>query len=116
MTATEPSAAALQHLFLAPGPPLGQAWLQMSQIPLSADSLHLLTLASQVPPAAKARSVYGHSRMTRQMHKVSCTYWAPGLEMAARIKQESTRLNPTPALDLFARLDMVGASRLVASF
>jgi hypothetical protein len=107
MTATETSAAALQRLFLDPGAPLGQAWLQMSQIPLSPDSLHLLTLASQVPPAAKARSVYGHGRTGRQMHKVSGTYWAPGLEMVARIKQESTRLNPTPELDPLARLEML---------
>jgi hypothetical protein len=98
MTSTEPSAKALQRLFLAPGAPLGQAWLETSKIPLSADSLHLLTLASQVPPATKARSVYGHGRTARQMHKVSGTYWSPGLELTDCIKQESKRLNPGPML------------------
>jgi hypothetical protein len=107
MTSIEPSAEALKRLFLEPGAPLGQAWLQTSKIPLSADSLHLLTLASRVPPAAKARNVYGHGRTARQMHKVSGTYWSPGLELADRIKQESKRLNPIPMLAPLARMDML---------
>jgi hypothetical protein len=107
MTSTEPAAAALQRLYLAPGAPLGQAWLQTSKIPLSTDSLHLLAIASQVPPAAKARSVYGHGRTGRQMHKVSGMYWTPGQELVARIQQESKRLNPLLVLDPLARLEML---------
>ena len=41
------------------------------------------------------------------MHKVSGTYWAPGLEMVTCIKQESTHLNPIPELDPLAQLDML---------
>jgi hypothetical protein len=105
MTSIEPSAEALQRLFLAPGAPLAQAWLQTSKIPLSADSSHLLTIALQVPPAAKARSVYGHGRTARQMHKVSGTYWSPGLELTDRTKQESKPLNHIPMLAPLARMD-----------
>jgi hypothetical protein len=105
MSSIEPSAAALKRLFLDPGAPLGQAWLQMSKILLSTDSLHLLALASQVPPAAKARNVYGHGRTARQMHKVSGTYWSPGLELADHIKQESQRLNSIQMLVPLARMD-----------
>jgi hypothetical protein len=105
MSSTAPSAEALQRLFLAPGAPLGQEWLQTSKIPLSADSLHLLILASQAPPAAKARSVYGHGCTARQMHKVSGTYWSPGLELADHIKQVSKCLNPVLMLAPLARMD-----------
>jgi hypothetical protein len=105
MTSIEPSAAALKRLFLHPGAPLGQAWLQTSKISLPADSLHFLVLALQVPPAAKARNVYGHGRMARQMHKVSSKYWSPGLELAERIKQESQRLNHIPMLAGLAWMD-----------
>jgi hypothetical protein len=102
MVSIETSAEALQRLFLAPGAPLGQAWLQTSKIPLLVNSLHLLTLATQVAPAAKARSVYRHGRKARQMHKISGTHWSPGLELANCIKQESKRLNPIPMLAALA--------------
>jgi hypothetical protein len=105
MTSIEPSAAALKGLFLDPGAPLSQAWLQTSKIWLLADSLHLLALALQIPPAAKARNVYGHGRTARQMHKVSSKYWSPGLELADPIKQESQHLNPVTMLAPLAPRD-----------
>jgi hypothetical protein len=80
MMSIEPSAEASQHLFLTPGAPLGQAWLQTSQILFSNNSLPLSTLVLKAPPATKARSVYEHGHMARQIHMVSGMCWTPGVD------------------------------------
>jgi hypothetical protein len=59
MSSVSPAHEVLKHLFLAEDALLGQTWFQTTCIPLSADSLHHLVLASKIPSVVKARDVYG---------------------------------------------------------
>jgi hypothetical protein len=84
----------LKSLLLAKDALLGQTWLQTTCIPLSADSLHHLVLASKIPLVVKARDAYGHSRTASQMNKVPSKYWQPEPALSTLIQQESLGLNP----------------------
>ena len=67
MSSTEPTAAALERLFLAPDAPLSETWLQNTSLLM--DALHHWVLESKIPLAIQAQSLYGHFRTGSQMYK-----------------------------------------------
>jgi hypothetical protein len=59
MSSVSPAPEVLKRLFLAQDALLGQTWLQTTCIPLSADLLNHLVLASKIPLVVKARDTSG---------------------------------------------------------
>jgi hypothetical protein len=118
MSSTKPTNHVLEHLFLAPYAPLGEAWLQAASIQLSYDSMHCLVLTSKILSIIKARSSYGHFCTASKMQKVLGIQWPSESGLAASLQQEPLHLNPQQVSPLFACLkslhsDTIGGIILV---